>query len=272
MAASVVCVGTVPWLTMANEQSIWGPIPAHFKRIVAENGLLLAVRSDVEELIGVSAFAAENTPQSVSSFHGREQLRSLSLKNGETALVRAYRHGGLLRGLTRRVFFTWPPRPFRELAITEEVRRRGIGTVEVYGACVAPLGGPFYRGWLATKELKQAQDLWTALQSGLVRRAGIEFVLAAVARAVKRLHCEGVYHRDLNLKNLLVRSEADGVKGYIIDFDQATLILGRLPAELAQKNLNRLLRSICKLDPRRELFSDRAWNSFLNYYHEARQP
>jgi len=256
---------------MRNEESIWGPIPGQFKRIVAENGVLLAVRADVEEWIGVSTFAAESAVLTVSSFQGREQLRSLSLRNGETALLRGYRHGGLFRALTRRVFFTWPPRPFRELAITEEVRRRGIATVEVYGACVAPLWGPCYRGWLVTKELAQAQDLWTALQSGLVRRIGVEFVLRAVAHTLKRLHTEGVYHRDLNLKNILVRSEADGVKGYVIDFDQAMLMLGRLPAELARKNLTRLLRSICKLDPRRELFSDNDWNRFLNYYHEARE-
>jgi tRNA A-37 threonylcarbamoyl transferase component Bud32 len=254
-------------MTRANEEAIWGPIPQHFKKIVAENGLLLAVRSDVEKFLGVSTFLAENRSQRMSSFHGREPLRSLSLKNGETALLRGYRHGGLFRALTRGVFFTWPPRPFRELAITEEVRRRGIATVEVYGACVARLGGPFYRGWLVTKELNQARDLWTALESGLVRRTEVELVLAEVARTLKRLHREGVYHGDLNLKNILVRSESGGVKGYIIDFDQAKLTLGGLPAALAQKNLQRLLRSICKLDPRRELFSQTDWKSFLNYYH-----
>jgi hypothetical protein len=248
-------------------ERIWGPIPGDFARIAAEKGMFLVVRSDVQGLVGVETFVGGREPQTMSSFQGREPLRSVSLGNGETALIRAYRHGGLLRGLTRRVFFTWPPRPFRELAITEEIRRRGIPTVEVYGACVRQLGGPFYRGWLLTRELKQAQDLWTAFESGLVHSAGLEQVLAAVARTLNALHREGVYHRDLNLKNILVRSESGVVKSYVIDLDQARLTLGRLPATLARKNLNRLLRSVCKLDPKRELVSEAHWSDFLTYYH-----
>jgi hypothetical protein len=252
---------------MANENRMWGPIPHGFQKRVTDSGILLAVRSDVEPFIEVNLFT-NNGAQKMSSFAGREQLRLVRLTNGETALVRAYRHGGLLRNVTRRVFFSWPPRPFRELTITEEIRRRGIATVEIYGACVRPLGGPFYRGWLLTKELEQAQDLWTAFQSGLVQRTGVDAVLAAVAHTLKALHREGVYHVDLNLKNILVRSEPTGITGYIIDFDRAKLILGGLPAPLAQKNLNRLLRSICKLDPQREFVSEAAWRKFLSYYHE----
>jgi 3-deoxy-D-manno-octulosonic acid kinase len=254
---------------MASKESSWGPIPQHFKKIVAANGVLLAVRSDVEQLIGVETFMAANGSHKTSSFQGREPLQTVNLNNGESALLRAYRHGGLFRALTRRVFFTWPPRPFRELTITEEIRRRGIATVEVYGACVVPLGGPFYQGWLLTKELKHAQDLWAAFQSGLIRRTGVELVLAVVARTLKILHREGVYHHDLNLKNILVRSESEGIKVYIIDFDRAKLILGSLPIELAHQNLNRLRRSIWKLDPRREFVSETDWRKFLSYYHDG---
>jgi 3-deoxy-D-manno-octulosonic acid kinase len=251
---------------MANRDWLWGPIPQHFEKIAASNRVFLAVRSDLAKSIDVQTFLPGHSSQVMSSFQGREQLRSVNLKNGETALIRAYRHGGLFRNLTRKVFFTWPPRPFRELAITEEIRRRGIPTVEVYAACVAVLWGPFYRGWLLTKELKQAQDLWTALQTGLVRTVGVELVLAAVARTLKALHREGVYHHDLNLRNILVRAEPDGVKGYIIDLDQAMLNLGILPAPLVRKNLNRLQRSICKLDPHRQFVSETHWQEFLSYY------
>ncbi|MGH7823902.1 MAG: lipopolysaccharide kinase InaA family protein [Candidatus Binatia bacterium] len=251
---------------MANRDWVWGPIPRQFETITTGNRVLLVVRSDVAEFVDSQTFVPGHPSQLMSSFQGREQLRSVNLKNGETALIRAYCHGGLFRNLTGKVFFTWPPRPFRELVITEEIRRRGIPTVEVYAACVAPLWGPFYRGWLLTRELKQAQDLWTAFQSGLVRVLGVEAVLAAVARTLKTLHRQGIYHRDLNVKNILVRAEPDGIKGYIIDFDKAKLLLGGLPAGLVRKNLNRLLRSICKLDPRRQLVSETHWNGFLSSY------
>jgi predicted Ser/Thr protein kinase len=83
------------------------------------------------------------------------------------------------------------------------------------------------------------------------------------------LHREGVYHRDLNLKNILVRREsAHDVKGYIIDFDKATLFLGEVPVTLVQKNLYRLLRSANKLDAKREYFSDDDWKCFVASYHK----
>jgi len=247
-----------------------GPIPHRFKEVRNDRRLLAVARSDIAAFLDFETLT-QNESLEPSSFEGRERLGSIALPNGDTVLVRAYRHGGLLRGLTRSWFCSWPPRPFRELAITEEIRRRGVPTVEVYGACVAPLAGPFYRGWLLTKELKGAQDLWTAFQTGFARTLGIDAVLAAVARALKALHREGVYHRDLNLKNILVRREADKIGGYVIDFDRAILVLGALPAPLVRKNLSRLLRSVCKLDPRRERLSETDWNAFLSYYHDARE-
>jgi tRNA A-37 threonylcarbamoyl transferase component Bud32 len=59
------------------------------------------------------------------------------------------------------------------------------------------------------------------------------------------LHREGIYHRDLNLKNIVVRREPDGVKGYIIDLDRAMLFLGEVPMTLARRNLDRLLLGEC---------------------------
>jgi len=153
------------------------------------------------------------------------------------------------------------------LIVTEEIRRRGIPTVEAYGAYVEQLWGPFYRGWLVTRELTGAQDLWQAFKSGLVQEVGIDTILRAVAASLRASHREGVYHTDLNLKNILVCKEKDGVNGYIIDFDKAKLVLGHLPPELVKKNLSRLLRSINKLDPARTFFLRRHWDDFVNLYY-----
>jgi tRNA A-37 threonylcarbamoyl transferase component Bud32 len=155
------------------------------------------------------------------------------------------------------------------LCITEELRRRGLPTVEVLAAYVEKICGPFYRGWLVTKQLEPAKDLWNALQSGFGHRVGIDAILQAVAVSIRRMHREGVYHRDLNLKNILVDSSPAGAESYIIDFDNSILVLGQLPAPLAKKNLDRLLRSIRKLDPQRQYFSPAYWDKFLTYYNAA---
>jgi len=254
---------------MLSRDWIWGEVPPGFKRVTDEFRRRLVVRQDLEERLPVEMFLDESDGGALSPFQGREPIRAVTLAAGETALIRTYHHGGIFRLFTRRTFFTWPPRPFRELAITEELRRRGIPTVTVCGACVEPVWGPFYRGWLATRRLDGADDLWTALTGSFVKEAGMENVWRAVADSVGRLHREGVYHTDLNLKNILVRREADGVKSYIIDFDRAVLFLGRVPPRLAERNLDRLLRSVCKLDPVRKYVSETDWNRFVAWYHGA---
>jgi tRNA A-37 threonylcarbamoyl transferase component Bud32 len=249
----------------------WGGVPPGFNKVIDGRGGMMVIRKDVEALLTLEECTKpndrdENRPV---AFQGRGGLRTLRLRNHDTALVRCYRHGGLFRHLLGDSFFTWPPRPFRELAITEEVRRRGVPTVEVYAACVKRTWGPFYRGWLVTRHLADSRDLWEAIRDGLIRNIGIKKVLAAVAITLRGLHREGVYHRDLNLKNILVRRESDQhVSAYIIDFDKAVLFLGEVPMTLVQKNLYRLLRSANKLDSKREYFSDDDWESFVNSYHK----
>jgi hypothetical protein len=66
-----------------------------------------------------------------------------------------------------------------------------------------------------------------------------------------------------------VRCESGGVKGYIIDFDRTTLFLGEVPITIVRRNLDRLLRSVNKLDPRREYFSDSDRKTLIDSYHGA---
>jgi tRNA A-37 threonylcarbamoyl transferase component Bud32 len=253
------------------ENRRWGVVPSGFKKIIDGRERLLLVRHDVAEFLTAEDCmqrAPQEKDRAGGALQGRGMIGSLKLPTGETALIRPYRHGGLFRHLLGGVFFTWPPRPFRELAIMEEVRRRGVPTVEVLAACVRPIWGPFYRGWLVTSQLQGSQDLWTALQGGAAREAGARNLFNAVASSLRELHREGIYHRDLNLKNILVRCESDGIKGYIIDFDRALLFLGEVPQALARRNLERLLRSAHKLDPKGEYISAHDWNRLVASYHD----
>ena len=245
---------------------IWGEVPAGFKILKDRERHRIVVREGLEDWFTEAIFSHAGGGN-ITSLRGRGEIRSVRISNEKTALIRSYRHGGLLRMLTGGTFFTWPPRPFRELAITEELRRRGVPTVVVCGACVQPLWGPFYKGWFVTEELRGALDLWAALSQGFARETGIENVWRAVANSLQLLHREGVHHKDLNLKNILVRRENEGIKSYIIDFDKASLFLGRVPARIAQNNINRLLRSVHKLDPERNFVSEKDWSRFVECYH-----
>ncbi len=249
---------------------IWGVSPEGFSRIVDQHGNRLVVRHDQIANIDFSLCTAEaDKSDSEPRYYGRGAIRTQRLANGHTAVVRPYLHGGAFRRITRYWFFTWPPRPFRELSITEELRRRGLRTVEVYAACVSRPFGPFYRAWLITRQLPDAEDLGSALKSGFAERVGFERALRTVAESIAALHREGVYHADLNLKNILLRAEAADFAAYIIDFDKAKVFLGRLPAPFARKNLARLKRSARKLDPERKFLTAAAWDRLVSYYHAA---
>lgn len=201
--------------------------------------------------------------------YGREKLGRLMLNGGQTALVRTYRHGGLLRHLTGYFFFSWPPRPFRELVVTEEARQRGIPTLEVLGARVERVWGPFYRGWLVTRELEEADHFWDSLRNGVYENGDRLSLLRSVAECICQMHRRGLFHTDLNLKNILVRREDQEIKSYVIDLDKAKLFPQEIPVKRSQRNLYRLLRSVRKLDPFRRHFPVEDWDRFVRFYREA---
>jgi RIO-like serine/threonine protein kinase len=155
--------------------------------------------------------------------------------------------------------------------ISEEARRRGISTPEVLVARVERVWGPLYRGWLVTRELPAAQDLWAALQSNDYQRKDRELLLKTVARSISQMHLRGIFHQDLNLKNILVEREAAEIRSAIIDFDRATLFPGAVPPGKAERNLNRLLRSVRKLDPERKFLTQDDWDLLMHFYREFRK-
>jgi len=251
----------------------WGETPVGFKKLHPRRAQMIVVREGLEPYLDVERFFDEaKSMRQASPFHGRGQICFYRFDNGDAALVRAYRHGGMLRHVTGQFFFTWPPRPFRELAVTEEVRRRGVPTPEVLGACVERIWGPFYRGWLLSRELTGGHDFWAALRNELFSGPVATPLLEAVARSLRTMHRRGVYHADLNLKNILVRQERSEIKSYIIDFDGARLFAGAVPPDRAEKNLRRLYRSVRKLDPDRSWLPEKDWRLLVRCYREAEDP
>jgi tRNA A-37 threonylcarbamoyl transferase component Bud32 len=252
------------------EERIWGSVPAEFVKLRPDRNRWALVRHEIERYLdGAWFFADIGSLQSARRLTGRGQLRAYRLPNGEGVLVRQYRHGGVLRRLTGELFFTWPPRPFQELRLTEEARRRGVRTLDLLGAWVDRVWGPFYRGWLMSRELEGACDLWAAVQSGLYTGESKRALLEAVAATLREMHGRGVYHSDLNLKNILVRPEGGQIRSYVIDFDKAQIFPHAVPPSRAAGNLRRLLRSVSKLDPDGRWVPQADWDLLVRCYQDA---
>jgi hypothetical protein len=177
---------------------------------------------------------------------------------GDRVVVRHYRHGGWLACLTGDFFWTRPPRPFLELAVSEEARRLGVPTPEVMAVVVRWVTPMLYRGDIITREVPEARDLLeffsTETRSSVRRRT-----LRELAASIRAMHDSQLNHLDLNVRNLLL----SGGKAFLLDLDGARFfeILG---SRRIRANLLRLARSMRK---ERLAVSDREILYFLYCYY-----
>jgi 3-deoxy-D-manno-octulosonic acid kinase len=193
---------------------------------------------------------------------GRGGAYRIVLPDGLRIVVRVYRRGGLAARLSRETYLGLRPRPLRELAVTAEVRRRGVAAAEVLAARVE--GRMAYRGALVTAEVPGA-TLAEALRQAADGAARCTLA-AAAGRAVATLHAAGVFHADLNLTNILVQDLAGGVRVALLDFDRARLRSSPLGRSARRRNLRRLARSLRRLDPSGTLVDVEARRAFAAAY------
>jgi len=177
---------------------------------------------------------------------GRGPVLSIATWSGATErfVVRKYRRGGLLRFLNADLFYG-RRRPFDELAVTLAAARAGIPVADALAAACLRVWGPLYRHYLVTRELTDCLDLLAWFQRGCSDEdAG--FLIRSLADLIRRMHDSGLYHADLNLKNILV-SLADARRLFIIDWDKSTCRPAPLGCGARRRNVIRLCRSAEKL-------------------------
>jgi 3-deoxy-D-manno-octulosonic acid kinase len=214
-------------------------------------------------LAGESLEASFRGVSGVVRFAGRGAVWSAPAGDGERAVLRHYRHGGALAPLTRDVFVGRTPRPVTELAVSEELRRRGVRTPEVLALWWRYAAPWVYRADLITRQVGGGRDLAAYLADAkdpARRRA-----LGEVGRALAAMHAAGLRHPDLNLKNLLVRPAGRGCEVWVLDLDRASVgePLGE-GERVAQ--LKRLERSFRKLSRAGALGSEREALAVLRAY------
>lgn len=212
---------------------------------------------------------AANAP-GTRAISGRGTLYSMALPSGERWLVRRVQHGGLLAPFTGARFWRLGvPRPFNELFLAHELTRMGILTPEVAAAAVYP-SGIHYRGEIARVELPAADDLAACLFDPAKRgQAEPEELMRATGRLVAALHVAGLYHPDLNLRNVLIETPAGAPRAYIIDLEKCAL-RRPLSGRLRHRMLERLRRSGRRFETRlRKSIEPDAWAAFRAAYAEG---
>lgn len=155
-----------------------------------------------------------------------------------TLVERPYRHGGLRR-LFLPMLFMKSDRPAQELQFHQKAFEAGVSTVEPVGwredTSIIPL---FRRYFYYSVFLPQAQTLPQALRMGQSPRP----IIQQMAKTLRQLFDQRIYHHDLNLNNWLISNQ----QVYLIDFDRARQVDWD-PQTFLKTALGRIARSGKKL-------------------------
>lgn len=170
----------------------------------------------------------------------------------------AFRHyhrgGAMAMHMEDRYLRAGTPRPFREIAAIEASRARGVRTpAPIVGATY--VHGVSYRCDLVTEVVPGVRTLADCLHE----HDGTRDWLRCMARAgdlVRSLAESGVFHVDLNARNVLL-SDDHAEPAWVVDLDRARVLDG--PSARAGERMElRLIRSIVKIGtPTGEHLGDR---------------
>jgi hypothetical protein len=200
------------------------------------------VRADIERLLRCWATGALPAGRSLTG--GRGGASAFDLAPHLAVVLRPCRRGGLPGRFNRDLYFGVRPRPFRELVLTEELRRRGVPTPEVLGVAVLWVFPGCYRGAVVSREVTGALNLWRYLCS--VEPGQRERICGEIAAVTIRMHDAGAVHPDLNLQNYLVKTHERGTEILIIDCDGVRL--RPVTPHDRRAAFQRICRSIQRLD------------------------
>jgi 3-deoxy-D-manno-octulosonic acid kinase len=230
------------------------------QRIATAGGAMLAdpsvLGNATEEILREEYWRARGMLSVVSAGRGAAWFVGPS---DEPMVLRHYRRGGFIAKFSRDRY-VWlgenSVRAFAEWRLLRQLVEQGL-PVPVPVAAGYQRSGCVYRCDLLTRRIPDSKTLSAELKD---RELG-EGTWGAVGAVVKRLHNAGVDHADLNAHNILL--DRHGAVS-VIDFDRGRL---REPGLWAARNLERLHRSLRKLNLPAGRFAPACWNWLLAGYH-----
>lgn len=161
-----------------------------------------------------------------------------------------------------RYFFTGlnQTRAIAELTLLVQLYNEGFNVPKPIAANVEKYG-LHYRADIIIERVEGAQDMVAKLSKTALTNVRWQ----QLGRCIAKFHQRGVYHADLNAKNILITDE----EFYLIDFDRGEIRQPRTKWQNA--NLDRLLRSFNKekgiLDTLK--FTSNNWQQLVLGYHSV---
>ncbi|MDF0533496.1 3-deoxy-D-manno-octulosonic acid kinase [Shewanella sp. A32] len=178
-------------------------------------------------------------------------------------VLRHYWRGGLMEKFSKDAYlFTGSnrTRAVAELALLEKLYLQGLPVPRPVAANVERFG-LWYRADILIERIAGAQDLVAILAQAPMLDSQWQQLGAQIAE----FHRCGVYHADLNAKNILL----SGNQFYLIDFDRGS---EKIPSKnWQQANLDRLLRSFNKEQGKQPAlaFNAQCWQWLMAGYNRV---
>jgi 3-deoxy-D-manno-octulosonic acid kinase len=180
-------------------------------------------------------------------------------------VLRRYLRGGWVARISRQSYFFTTisrSRPFREYHLMASLFELGLPVPRPVAA-LCEFHGVVSTGVILTVRIPSAQTLADVLPGGNETLKLDNNFWRSVGKCIRQFHDAGVWHADLNARNILLDAE---LKVYLIDFDRARLTPGK--PVLGHRNLYRLTRSIVKLWPTTTLSElEPSWIQLEAGYH-----
>ncbi len=180
------------------------------------------------------------------------------------AVLRQYLRGGAAARMSQKLYlFTGytRSRPVVEAHITVRLSALGLPVPEVLGG-MCQREGLFYSAALLTQRIPDViplADLLVSCESN-------DALWLDTGRCIRRFHNAGVYHADLNARNILVDSRK---KVWVIDLDRARFLAPN--SSQLENNLQRLLRSLRKQVQIPETKLNDCWRQLILGYNSSQQ-
>ena len=193
-------------------------------------------------------FLKQSFPKEENYF-GRGALKIIALPGeaNERIVIRHFHRGGMIHKLISDLY-CGTSRPLQEVWVGYWAKEKGVPIADIVAACHTKVFWKFHQGDLVTREIKQGKDLATYLKElgqPLTKEKVLEkrSVIKVVGELVRLMHEAGIFHGDLNLKNIILQTtDPQNIKGFLIDFDKS-IVRSSLRENLRMRNLFRLNRS-----------------------------
>lgn len=189
---------------------------------------------------------------------GRGNALMLDTPYGPAVLRQYLRGGGAAKISRDRYLFLGysRSRSIAEAHITTRLAALGLPVPQVLAA-ICQRNGLCYSAALLTQRIPDA----TPLADLLSQYPSEDPMWLNIGRCIRRFHKAGVYHADLNARNILVDG---GKKIWLIDFDRGRFLEPN--SNRLKSNLQRLLRSLSKQESVSAEYLDNCWQQVILGY------